>query len=334
MNVEKLVSVIIPTFKGSKQLIRAINSVLNQTYKNIEIFVIDDNIPNSLERKYTEEIMDRYNHSNRIKYIKHAKNRNGATARNTGIKQCRGEYICFLDDDDFYLPTRIEKSIETLINNPIYEGVYCSVAITNQRYVTDIIEANKELTKKDILLNEMTIGTGSNILISRKVIDEIGEFDETFIRHQDLEYMLRVLNSVRIINLNEILIVKSTNETSNIPNYIKYKEVKNKYWNKFRKDINELNKSEKKEFYIGQYRSLLYIAFKTKNKKYIKEAEEALKTVTTLTIKDKIYKFCTYIGIYNSVYFEKLKDSLKIIRRNNYYLLETELEKEILKYLD
>ena len=101
-----LVSVIITTYGGSKTLKRAINSILAQTYKNIEIIIVDDNDPNSLERKHTENIISNFDACT-IKYIKHSKNLNGAVARNTGINASNGKYICFLDDDYFYLPNRV-----------------------------------------------------------------------------------------------------------------------------------------------------------------------------------------------------------------------------------
>ena len=84
---EKMVSVIIPTYKRADYLTRAIDSVLNQTYNNIEIIVVDDNNSNSTDRKNTESIMQKYNENSKIKYIKHSKNMNGSAARNTGVSE-------------------------------------------------------------------------------------------------------------------------------------------------------------------------------------------------------------------------------------------------------
>lgn len=336
--MKKLVSIIIPTFKGNKQLTRAINSVLDQTYENIEILVIDDNIPTSLERKYTEEIMGRYINEKRIKYIKHSQNKNGSAARNTGIFHAKGEYICFLDDDDFYFSNRIERCVEILEKNKLYKGVYCSVAIANQSSVVNIINANKELEKKDILLNEMAIGTGSNIFIRKELVNEVGFFDESFIRHQDLEYMLRVLSVARIINLNEILIVKATNGVYNIPNYIKLKQVKEKYWNKFKEDINSLNESEKKVFYTEQYRTLFYIAFKSKNREWIKEAKKNLQLITNLTVKEYIYIYLVFTNFCDSKLYYKVEKILKKIKdkikKDSSILLNNDIQQNIIKYLN
>ena len=98
--VKPLVSVIIPTYKRSKSLNRAIDSVLSQTYPNIEIIVVDDNGKGSKYQLETEKSLEKYIKTDKIKYIIHDVNRNGSAARNTGFKHSRGEYINFLDDDD------------------------------------------------------------------------------------------------------------------------------------------------------------------------------------------------------------------------------------------
>ena len=108
----KKVSVIIPTYKGSDNLIRAIKSVLNQTYKNIEIIVVDDNDENSIFRKENEERLKSFIDDNKIIYLKHKCNKNGAAARNTGLRKSSGAYITFLDDDDYFLYNK--KVIENL----------------------------------------------------------------------------------------------------------------------------------------------------------------------------------------------------------------------------
>ena len=125
--MEGLVSVIIPTYKRSSCLLRAINSVLNQTYKKIEIIVVDDNNEDSLYRTENEKKLEKYVNKNKIIYLKHKKNLNGANARNTAIKKATGEYITFLDDDDYFLPDRIEKMVMVLKDNSNYDGAYSSV---------------------------------------------------------------------------------------------------------------------------------------------------------------------------------------------------------------
>ena len=107
--VKGMVSCIIPTYRRSDSLIKAINSVLAQTYKNIEVIVVDDNDPDD---KYSIMVQDKLAtiKDERLRYIKQERHKNGAAARNTGIKASRGEYIAFLDDDE-WLPEKLEMQI-------------------------------------------------------------------------------------------------------------------------------------------------------------------------------------------------------------------------------
>ena len=89
------VSVIIPSYKNADVIERAIESVLNRSYENFEIIVVDDNNPASKERMETEHVMSNYSANQRVVYLKHDANKNGAAARNTGIKNSHGEFIAF-----------------------------------------------------------------------------------------------------------------------------------------------------------------------------------------------------------------------------------------------
>ena len=109
MNNNHLVSVIIPTYKRSDMLPRAIASVLGQTYQNIQVVVVDDNNPDTEWRETTSKKMEAYADDSRVKYVCHEQNMNGSVARNTGIHESDGDIVCFLDDDDWFLPTKIEK---------------------------------------------------------------------------------------------------------------------------------------------------------------------------------------------------------------------------------
>ena len=119
------VSVIITTFGIPEKLERAINSVLNQTYKNIELIVVDDNNPTSEGRIAVESIMKKYTCQKtdmEIKYIKHAQNMNGSAARNTGIdymlKSCKDDdYLIFIDADDWVEPEFLQTLFDLMDKN-------------------------------------------------------------------------------------------------------------------------------------------------------------------------------------------------------------------------
>ena len=94
--INGLVSVIIPTFKRSDMLGRAIESVLNQTYNMLEVLVVDDNIPGSHESVNVKDIVQTYADTNKVFYVGQKEHINGAVARNVGIERSRAEFIAFL----------------------------------------------------------------------------------------------------------------------------------------------------------------------------------------------------------------------------------------------
>ncbi len=125
-----LVSVVIPTYSRNDMLSRAVECILAQTHKNLDIIVVDDNPPESEYRASTEQLMKKYESDGRVRYIQNEKNLGGAGARNVGIEAAKGEYIAFLDDDDEYYPEKIEKQLAVFLNSKFdnLALVYCDVA--------------------------------------------------------------------------------------------------------------------------------------------------------------------------------------------------------------
>ena len=127
-----LVSVVIPTFSRNETLGRAIDSVLNQSYQNLEILIIDDNPVDSKWRTRTELLMEGYKKNPKIRYLKNKKNLGGAGARNEGIKAAKGDYIAFLDDDDVYFEKKVEKQLDCFrkADNEKLALVFCDAEMT------------------------------------------------------------------------------------------------------------------------------------------------------------------------------------------------------------
>ena len=111
-----MISVITPTYNRAEYLGKAIDSVLGQTYKDLELIIVDDNKPGSEARKATEAVISKYTDL-RIRYIQNPKNLGGAESRNKGIELAKGEYTAFLDDDDMYLPDRLEAQYKKMVEN-------------------------------------------------------------------------------------------------------------------------------------------------------------------------------------------------------------------------
>lgn len=205
------VSVIIPTYKRSEMLSRAIDSVLSQTYKNVEVVVVDDNNPDTDWRKNTADTMQKYVNDLRVKYVCHEKNMNGSVARNTGIKSATGEIVAFLDDDDWYLPTKIEKQVKYLLDNPKYRAVYCG---WHRDGKTELPTAEGDLSY-NLLSGDHIIYTNAIMMWKTDAI-ACGGWDETFKRHQEAAYLLRYFRAGGLIGtISEPLVEFDVEDRSN-----------------------------------------------------------------------------------------------------------------------
>lgn len=192
--MNKWVSVIIPSYGGAENIEKCVESVLNQTYANTECIVVDDNGVGTPMQKETEQRLKKFLNNSRFQYICHKVNKNGSAARNTGAKAAKGEYYCFLDDDDFFYPERVERQVKQLEELGSNYGVsYCScVDIVNGAIVGKNIVQKSGNILEDLLLQNIRIGS-SHIMVPKKIYDELGGFDESFVRHQDWEFLTRLL---------------------------------------------------------------------------------------------------------------------------------------------
>lgn len=248
---ETLVSIIIPTYARPANLKRAINSCLIQSYQNFEIIVIDDNNSNTEYRAETELLMNNFE-DKRIIYIKHDHNRNGAAARNTGIKVSKGNYIAFLDDDDVFLPTKIEEQVRFLEKMPAdYGGCYCGYSFKYKKWYlgnspSPLQEGDLEY---ELLAGKFSFGTSSTLLIKKEVVIELNGFDESFIRHQDIEFVARMLSKYKIGAISDRLLVKHEEDFLNRPSSLSLKKTKEHFLNTFRNRIISYSKEKQVEIY-------------------------------------------------------------------------------------
>lgn len=203
--MDEIVSVIIPSFGGGKYLNRAVDSVLNQTYKHIEVIVVDDNGRGTDNQIKTEKYMQKYEGDPRVIYICHEENRNGAAARNTGVKHASGSYISLLDDDDIFYENNIETQIAVLSKLPSdYALTYCSHdTYKGEKKISEKHVKKSGMVMYEVFMHSVTIGS-SSILIRRAVWDELNGFDESFFRHQDWEFTARVASKYKVYAIDNI----------------------------------------------------------------------------------------------------------------------------------
>lgn len=259
MKEQALVSVVIPTYKRADMLKNAINSVQSQTYKNIEVIVIDDNDPNCEHRLKTKELMKYYENQVNIRYICHSKNLNGSAARNTGIKNSLGEYIAFLDDDDEFLPKKIELQVSRLEELGDQWGI-CYTKFSrekNGKLFDRGIEEREGHLNTEILKGTFFISAGSNMLLRRSVVEEIGGFNESFKRRQDLEFLLRASLITKIAHVSQDCLIINKDDRSNMLDLEKLKVNTTDFLDSFKEYINQLPQKEMRKVYTSQYLSII-----------------------------------------------------------------------------
>lgn len=199
-----IVSAIITTRNRSNLLKRAIESVLSQTYKDIECIVVNDASSDNTEWICTE-------HPVKYIYISPAESRGGNYARNLGVKASQGEYCAFLDDDDYWLPTKIEKQV-ALIEAKKCDLVYCERRyeivkaddIIYKEQVSSMLNRNGDLSR--IILQQI-VTTTSCIMVRRKTLLDVGMFDEKLNFWQEYELTIRLAQHTHFYCVPECLIV-------------------------------------------------------------------------------------------------------------------------------
>lgn len=168
-----LISIIVPVYKVEKYLKKCLDSIINQTHKNLEIIIVDDGSPDGCPN-----ICDEYSkNDDRIKVI-HQKNMGLSIARNNGIKLATGEYIGFVDSDDFIEPTMYEDLYNAIIKNNAQMSICNFNVITNKdKYKRNDYPENKTYDKmeilKEILLDKNIQSYAWNKLYKKELFDGI-----------------------------------------------------------------------------------------------------------------------------------------------------------------
>lgn len=194
------VTVLMSVYNGEKYLREAIDSILNQTFRNFEFLIINDG---STDR--TAEILESYNDP-RIKIINNERNMGLTKSLNKGLKMARGEYIARMDADDISEPNRLKKQVEFLDMHP-------SIGVVGiNSYIID--ESGNILTKMERptshekiiakILGENQMVHGS-LMMRKKLLETRGYYDEEFVLAQDYELLLRLSSITKLANLSEQL---------------------------------------------------------------------------------------------------------------------------------
>lgn len=199
-----MVSVIIPTFNYAEFISDSIDSVLTQTFKDLEIIVVDDGSTDN-----TKDILQKY--SNKIKYY-YQDNKGPASARNMGIKKATGSYVCFLDSDDIFIPNKLQIQIDTFnsISKQNTALLYSNFTSVNKKLNLNIQHYQCPKFKchghaLDYLKSHNFINT-STVMIRKDYLYDVGLFDEQLKYLEDYALWLKLGLKYEFFHISNFLV--------------------------------------------------------------------------------------------------------------------------------
>jgi glycosyltransferase involved in cell wall biosynthesis len=206
------VSVVIPTYNRSGSLEDAVRSVLDQTFADLEVIVVDDGSTDD-----TREMVVALQSDPRLRCFRQRHRGRAAAARNMGIRHSRGELIGFLDDDDIWLPTKLERQVAALAAEPGAGVAWC--ALHKHHVGADGGIRAREIQRyrperyREPLTGPFIHGPGSTILVRAECFDRVGMFDEV-LGFSDMDMVQRLGAAYAFVCLDEPLVVYRLHEGS------------------------------------------------------------------------------------------------------------------------
>lgn len=201
--MSQLISVIIPTYNRASVLLRAIDSVLAQTYKNYELLIVDDG-----SNDQTHELLSPLINSGKINYFQH-QNRGVSAARNAGVQNARGELITFLDSDDEWLPHKLQQQLNFFAQNPHLQIVYGEeLWIRNGKRVNQKAIHKKSGGHIFPACVQQCLIAPSSVMLSKNLFHQMGGFDESFMVCEDYDLWLKISSLMEIGFIANPLIIK------------------------------------------------------------------------------------------------------------------------------
>lgn len=200
--MEPLVSVVIPTHNRKLLAVRAVKSVLAQSYQNLECIVVDDASTDGTQQDLLG-IPDA-----RLKVFRNETSKHASATRNVGITNAKGNFIAFLDDDDEWLPSKLARQIDLFQRSSAKVGlVYCWLDYYDGqgRLVKHYHPQLKGYIFGDVF-DEQRIGNCSTLVVTRAAVDKVGGFDESLPRGNDGDFIRRVCHEFEVEYVPEVLV--------------------------------------------------------------------------------------------------------------------------------
>lgn len=236
MNMEK-VSVIIPTYNRAHTLEKSVRSVLDQTFGDFELIIVDDASSDNTET-VVKSISDE-----RVNYHRLTENKGAAGARNEGVKLAKSSFIAFHDSDDVWLPDKLKKQADYIDQHPEYDLVYGKVRVLSDEgsyeFPNEAVEGDLEGDLYPWLLRRNTIDTPT-MFIRKAAFEEVGGFDSSLRCIEDWEFALRFSMKHKIGYIDEVLIDSYISEGGVSRNKAAYYETRCKLIQFHRDNIEKL----------------------------------------------------------------------------------------------
>ncbi len=246
--MKPLVTVVIPTYRRSDRICRSIDSALKQTC-HCEVIVVDDNGKGTEEQLKTEAAVNPYGDS--VIYLVNETNRKASFSRNRGLEIAQGTYITFLDDDDEIQPEKLRKQAELL--EKLGEEYSCCYTAYHKILQDGSVYGSDESISGSVypyaLARVIYNGSGSNLLARTSVAREIGGYDVSFAKRQDMEFMARLLKNNKLAYLDEDLLTIHYEIRENTLTYEGLKESDDYWIEVFRDEIDALPKKQSRAVY-------------------------------------------------------------------------------------
>lgn len=203
----KLVSVVIPTYNRASLIIDALDSVYRQSYRPLEVIVVDDGSTDTTEKVVRSWLCEHSEPGEFVAHLAQQQNLGGNAARNRGIQESTGELIAFLDSDDVWHPDKLQKQVP-LFDDLEVGGVYCGIQAVN-------VDSGRRMTQQrlypsgwllaQLLVRDVTAPT-STYVVRREVFEQVGAFDLELEARQDWDMWIRIASGYKIQAVPEPLV--------------------------------------------------------------------------------------------------------------------------------
>ena len=249
--MDKTVLIVIPTYRREDRVERAVLGALNQTYPYVKVVVVDDNGKANNHQLNTEQVLEKYIRYNKITYLVNEINSGGSFSRNQGLFCCESDFVTFLDDDDEIYPNKIEEQVNCL------EKLGTEYSCCYSAYDKLLTDGVKYLSSESVvgdcyayaLSRSIYVGSGSNLLVRTTIAKQVGGYDISFKKNQDLEFLARVLKGYLLAYVDKpLFLVHYEIRENNFSNEVLV-TAESKFIDTFKSEIDGLGKYKAKRIY-------------------------------------------------------------------------------------